>query len=1804
MTFTALPMNVAQAAASVPVDFSGGDPGEPGFVAAPANATGKWDKGTVYYRSLWDPDSRWNGGGAETAYPTGIGTTENPRQSGVYRTVQEGYLFCIEPGIASNSGYTDDPYVKGKEYTGKAAEDIKLAVNFAAHVELNTWKRANHGWKTSPAALNMVIWKLLGRAEPVDSWMANVVDKTINEINLYKAGKHPNPELFAGNTKLYLYSSAGSAETSPYQVTIGFEYTPQPQASDFYIKKSPNAVYQDLVKDNPNYSLAGAQYGVYPTSSDAINDRNRLYTLTTNSKGETNTEPLGLYTYYIKEVKAPKGYRLDKEVYQVVVDGSEEVFNIDVKEVPLFDPINVLVTKEDDRGNRLEGAEFEVKYYKEMLTKDQLSGKTPDYTLTLRTGKNGIAGLREYTAETGGIIAGTPKYMVDGVVVGTLGTYTVQEVKAPSGYVLDNTLHVLRLEQDGSGKEVILANAPVVPNKDQKMRFTLKKQDVVTGVAQGDGTLQGAVYDVVVVDAAGLEEGQTVKQVTTGVDGTALVDNLPLGTYDVVESTASKGYNINPVAVRVQGTADNSGKEYTSQVTQLTKNASNLIDLFNSKVEEANRSGGRDLGSVSERPHEPEVKDNPIVITNELRDYGRISINKLQEVPDWTNLDATSSGYEALEPDIEFAIIKDGQEVDRIKTDENGYATSRLLPSDTYTLKQITRIPNLLSVEDFEVVIDGDFKEYHYDLVNKLNLKELEIVKIDAETGEEILQAGVTFELYKNVPYYELQAAYAVNRASDPATTTELVSMTVNGQRVTQFTTDSNGRVTLPQSVVPGTYSIKEVKAPEGYFLDPNGEMIEIEILDNEVTRVEITVENTPQKGQLIIEKFGPQLKDFTAEDGLTKLNIEDMFLANTKWELKAAEQIVSKDGQTVLYNQGDLVDTIVTTKETPAKSKEVPLGKYTLQEVETPKNFVLDKNIYNIEFTPQSQEVRVHSVTESKTNDRKDLEFRLTKEFEDSIFNLTPKAEFGLFLAEDYTENGVTVPKDSMLDRITLGVETKTAEIVDEPAHKETIETYEVPEYKTNETEDKDKPIFSYKVGEDIFATKEEAEAKAVELNLEVETVITGYETKQVKELIKVHSFQDKAEAEAFAAGIGSEVEVLTTEVEQAAKTTNKTYTIVSGSFKKLPIDGKFYIKELTTDENYVLDEDQHLIEFDFVDSDTKEAVAPEAKITNNLQVVRAKVSKVEMGSNGKPIEGAKFRLVAVKETGEVDLGEYVTDKNGIIEIDLPKGGHYYLEEVAPADGYFANDNKISVDISDKAHGEEIVFEFENERIPEIKTTAVNTENSKKNINPTEKVYITDRIYFKRLIVGSEYELVGILMDKATGKPLVDKQGNVYTVKILFTPETREGYIDITFEVDRDDIIGKETVVFEDLFREGRNVATHHDINDVDQTVRVTDPKLGTTLMEAESEKKVVNPVKDVRLVDVIESKDLVVGDEYELKGKIVIKDKNRTILAENNLTFTATDNEMTINMPFEVDTTDLHGKEIVAFEYLYYNGELIANHEDIEDKNQTVRVVDPKLGTKFVTTDGKQEIDHIGEVNLVDNVEVKDLVVGKTYTSKLIVMDLGTKKALLDKDGKPYTAEVEFVATAEEMMVEVPISIDLTDLKSGVTLVAFEELYHNNQLIAEEKNFDNKDQTIKVKPLVLDIRIVKTDSKDDRLFLKGAEITVFNEDGTIANDIHGKPAVGITDENGQVRFEVYYNKDNRMYAMETKAPEGYHKTDERFEIKLTDENVITTDLIEIAIVDEAITPPKMGIVEFSPALLILTSVVLFILGKKQLAK
>ena len=414
----------------------------------------------------------------------------------------------------------------------------------------------------------------------------------------------------------------------------------------------------------------------------------------------------------------------------------------------------------------------------------------------------------------------------------------------------------------------------------------------------------------------------------------------------------------------------------------------------------------------------------------------------------------------------------------------------------------------------------------------------------------------------------------------------------------------------------------------------------------------------------------------------------------------------------------------------------------------------------------------------------------------------------------------------------------------------------------------------------------------------------------------------------------------------------------------------------------------------------------------------------------------------------------------------------------------------------------------------PKLSTSAVSDADNSKSVTAEGDVTVTDYVRYTGLTAGQTYTLTGTLMDKSTKKAFVDADGNPVTATAEFTADAESGTATVTFTFDASGIkTGTKLVAFETVATNGIEIADHKDINDIDQTVTVKAPVIGTTAVDAADGDKTVTGEENVAVRDTVHYNNVTPGKTYKVIGtlyekvldkngkvtKKVFKDKDGTpVTAEAN--FTAEDSYGNVDVTFYFDGSSLkEGTSLVAFESLSYNDNEIASHADVNDSGQTVIITKPKLSTTATDAlDGDKNL--IGEDNatIVDTVHYMNVTPGKTYkvsgTLYEKVTDKDgkvTKKQLLDADGNPVTAETEFVPEDTYGTVDVTFTFDGSLLKDNTPVVAFESLSYKDKEIASHSDIEDEDQTVTMH--TSEIGTTATDKLDgDKTVIADAESTV----------------------------------------------------------------------------------------------------------------
>ena len=532
---------------------------------------------------------------------------------------------------------------------------------------------------------------------------------------------------------------------------------------------------------------------------------------------------------------------------------------------------------------------------------------------------------------------------------------------APGNYQISEYTDVKYVPQDTQTVTIVSGQTASVQfsNVLKKFRVNVTKQDYEKGHAQGDAKLGGAVY--------GLYKGdELIAQYTTDNNGSFTTDYFVCGTdWTVREISPSEGYLLNDTVYRV---------------------------------------------GADPRDYNIEYNTAPDMTVMEQVIKGKISIIKHTDNGD-TQIETPEKGAEFqiyLKSAGSF-VNADKDERDTIVCDEDGFASTKLLPYGVYTVHQTKGWAGRELITDFDVFINKDGKTYKFLINNKNFESYLKVVKLDKETGKQIVYEGAAFEIYDS-DNHRVTMQYTYPQVTSIHT----------------FYTNKEGYLITPEKLPYGDYTLKEVQAPYGYVLDdtpiPFSISQENSSTDTGVTVVKVKARDVAQKGVINITKTGEIFSSVEENKGVYTPKYSISNLKGAIFEIYAAEDITTLDG-TVRYEQGTLVDTITTDDDGVAKSKELYLGKYTVIEKTAPNGYVHNAAKYDAELTYAGQNVSVTSTDISVYNDRQKVSVSLKKIMaNDKTFGIGNNGEitsvrFGIYADEDIkASNGDVIPKDALI--------------------------------------------------------------------------------------------------------------------------------------------------------------------------------------------------------------------------------------------------------------------------------------------------------------------------------------------------------------------------------------------------------------------------------------------------------------------------------------------------------------------------------------------------------------------------------------------------------------------------------------------------------------------------------------------------------------------------------------------------------------------------------------------------------------------
>ena len=956
--------------------------------------------------------------------------------------------------------------------------------------------------------------------------------------------------------------------------------------------------------------------------------------------------------------------------------------------------------------------------------------------------------------------------------------------------------------------------------------------------------------------------------------------------------------------------------------------------------------------------------------------------------------------------------------------------------------------------------------------------------------------------------------------------------------KVATLTTNVSGNANTV-SLNPGRYYVKETKAPKGYFTDSQVYTADVSGANRESSPVKLSVSDNPANDPMamLLGKYDGQKTyngagnlpqgsatlagaEFTVDyyATLDYKSYDDLKNADVKptrsWTFKTNENGIAN------FKADDFVSGdafYYNSNNDPC----IPRGTVVIRETKAPTGYVKsdDVSFQKIQENPTTGAVRTYNVPEvAEQVYRSDIEF-------------TKKADNG-------SEHLAGVP--FKVTSLTTG-ESHIA-VTDENGYFSSASSWNAHDSNTNAND------WALTASDTIDSTKLDANAGFWFGN---NSALDGNGTTSTSDAVKA---DNKLGALPFD----------TYSIEELRCSANEGYALINTTVT--------VTRDAKTIDLGTFDDPEpeiHTTAYDASDSDHYVGVGT-VKISDKVEyshLVAGKtytvIGELHDAATGDAVTVNGQAITAEKTFTAEDSAGSVTLDYAFDSYDLKGKTLVVYETLTDAKGAKLAEHRNKSDVSQQV----------TVLTPKLSTSAVGDADNSKSVTAEGDVTVTDYVRYTGLTAGQTYTLTGTLMDKSTKKAFVDADGNPVTATAEFTAEAESGTATVTFTFNASSIkTGTKLIAFETLSTNGIEIADHKDINDIDQTVTVKAPVIGTTAVDAADGDKTVTGEENVAVRDTVHYNNVTPGKTYKVIGtlyekvldkngkvtKKVFKDKDGTpVTAEAN--FTAEDSYGNVDVTFYFDGSSLkEGTSLVAFESLSYKDKEIASHADVNDSGQTVIITKPKLSTTATDAlDGDKNL--IGEDNatIVDTVHYMNVTPGKTYkvsgTLYEKVTDKDgkvTKKQLLDADGNPVTAETEFVPEDTYGTVDVTFAFDASDLKAKDKVVAFESLSLNGKELASHADIEDKSQTVTITKPTLSTTAVDGLDADKNLIGEG-DVTIVdtvkykNVTPGKTYKVSGTLYEKVTDKDGKVTKKQLLDADGNPVTAETEfVPEDTYGT------------------------------------------------------------
>ena len=467
--------------------------------------------------------------------------------------------------------------------------------------------------------------------------------------------------------------------------------------------------------------------------------------------------------------------------------------------------------------------------------------------------------------------------------------------------------------------------------------------------------------------------------------------------------------------------------------------------------------------------------------------------------------------------------------------------------------------------------------------------------------------------------------------------------------------------------------------------------------------------------------------------------------------------------------------------------------------------------------------------------------------------------------------------------------------------------------------------------------------------------------------------------------------------------------------------------------------------------------------------------------------LKGETYTLSGVlmdKETGKELLvdGEPVTQEMAFTagRASGTKKLKFEFDTTGLAGKSFVVYETLTLEDVEVAEHKDINDEGQTIHIPAAQTTATD-DSSKINVSEAKKeVSVTDTVAYRNLVPGKEYTVRGTAVDKETGEPLTDADGNELVSTAKFTAASADGSVDVKFTFDGTAMAGRSVVFFENVYYTDKLIAVHADIDDEAQTVHI--PLIFTSVKDKDTDSHMSLAGSDVTLTDTVAYRNLVPGKTYTISGTLMDQRTGKAVTVNgkavtSSADFTPETADGETKVDFHFNTKGLDDTTVVVFEKMFYGKAEIAAHEDINDKGQTIYIpsvkttaIDEKTATKLTLAEK--------DIHIVDKVAYRNLVPGEKYTVTGTAIDKTTGETLKDDAGKDVTAKASFKAEKANGTVDVEFVFDGSTL-AGKTVVMYENIYYNNKLVGVHADISDEAQIIYVPSVKTAATDTKTETK-----------------------------------------------------------------------------------------------------------------------------